>query len=201
MSKVRGFYPLKHGDCASTELLADPVLTLLHSGRCPAHIDFLSGGDAQLGEPHPFDVDSCVRVPVQRGVAAFALPAALLECKGCIDSSTHMASLAGGRPPVDFHDGGAGVAGHTFQDGHELCKSKVGNFPPPQALHPIEIKVFDADDGILAHKLICQLEEPVAPAVADTLVDALQIANRTPAVPTSFLAAGCHTMSCSQLFE
>ena len=32
MSKARGFYPLRHRNCASTGPLADPVLPLLHSG-------------------------------------------------------------------------------------------------------------------------------------------------------------------------
>ena len=54
MSKARGFYPLRHRNCASTELLVDPVLLLLHSGRCPAHV--MSNGSAcvsQLGQPKP----------------------------------------------------------------------------------------------------------------------------------------------------
>ena len=134
-------------------------------------------------------------------MAAVTLPVPLLQCEARVDRSTHMASLAGRRPPVNFHDGGAGVAGHPFQDGHELCKSEVGNFPPPQALHPIEIEVLDADDGILAHKLVCQFEEPIAPAVADALVDTLQVTNRTPAVSAALLAAGYRTVSYLQLFE
>ena len=87
-----------------------PSLTLLHSGRCPAHIAcLLSGGDAQLGHLHLFDVDSRVRIPVQSGMAAFTSPI----------------------------------------------------FLPPQALHPVKVKVLHTDDGTLAHKLVCQLEAPV----------------------------------------
>lgn len=134
-------------------------------------------------------------------MAALALPAALLERKTRIDSPAHMASLTGRRPPVDFHDGGAGVVGHPFQDGYKFSESEVGNFPPPQAFHPIKVKVFDANDSILAHKLVCQLEKLIAPAIADALVDALQVANRTPSVPAAFFAARYHTMSSSQFFE
>lgn len=133
-------------------------------------------GIPNWASPHLFDVDSCVHIPVQNGVAALAFPAALLECKVCIDSSAYMASLAGRHPPVDFHDGGASVADDPFQNRHEFCKSEVGNLPPPQALHPIKVKVFDADDSILAYKLVGQLEEPIAPAIADALVDALPTA-------------------------
>ena len=67
--------------------------------------------------------------------------------------------------------------------------------------HPIEIEVFDADDGIFAHKLVRQLEEPVAPAIADALICALQIANRPLAVVAAFLAAGYRMVSSSQLIE
>ena len=148
---------------------------------------FISGGDAQLGQPHPLDVDSCIRISVQRSVAAIAFPVALLEREVSIQRPTHMASLTGRRPPVDFHDGGTGVAGHPLKDSDELSESKVGGLSSPQALHPIEIEVFDADDGVLSNKLICQLEEPIAPTVADALADALQVTNRTPAVLTTFL--------------
>lgn len=112
-----------------------------------------------------------------------------------------MASLTGRRPPVNFHDGGAGVAGHPFQDGHELCESEVGNFPPSQALHPIEIEVLDTDDGVFSNKLVRKFEEPVPAAVADTLVYAFQIANRPLAVVAAFPAAGYRTVSSSQFFE
>ena len=112
-----------------------------------------------------------------------------------------MASLTGRRPPVDFHDGGTGVAGHPLKDSDELSESKVGGLSSPQALHPIEIEVFDADDGVLSNKLICQLEEPIAPAVADALVYAFQIANRPLAVVAAFPAAGYSAMGGSQLIE
>ena len=118
-------------------------------------------------------------------MATITFPAALFECKVCINSPAHMASLAGRRPPVDFYDGGASVAGHPLQNRHEFRKSEVGNLPPPQALHSIEIKVLNADDGILTNQFICEFEEPIAPAVADALVDALQVANLTPAVPAA----------------
>ena len=108
------------------ELLVDPVLLLLHSGRCPAHIDFLSGGDAQLGQPHPFDVDSCVRISIQIGMAAIAFPAALLECEVRIQRSAYIASFAGWRPSVDFYNGSSCIAGYPFKDGYKLCKSKGG---------------------------------------------------------------------------
>ena len=86
---------------------------------------FISGGDAQLGQPHPFDVDSCVRIPVQSGVAAFALPAALLECEVRIQRSAYIASFAGWRPSVDFYNSGSSIAGDPFKDGYKLCKSEV----------------------------------------------------------------------------
>lgn len=110
-----------------------------------------SGGNAQLGQPHPFDVDSCVRVSIQRGVTAIAYPAALFECKVCIDSPAHMANLAGWCPPVDFYDSGSCVAGHPFKDRYKFRKSKVRDLPPPQVFHPIEIEVFDADDGVFSN--------------------------------------------------
>ena len=50
-------------------------------------------------------------------------------------------------------------------------------------------------------KLICQLEEPVAPAIADALICALQIANRPLAVVAAFLTAGYRTMGRSQLIK
>ena len=40
---------------------------------------------------------------------------------------------------------------HPFQDGNELRKSKVRDLPSPQAFHPIEIEVFNADDGVFAY--------------------------------------------------
>lgn len=65
MSKARGFYPLRHRDCVSTELLVDPVLLLLHSGRCPAHVMLDgSGCVSQLGQPKPFDIDGCIGISV-----------------------------------------------------------------------------------------------------------------------------------------
>ena len=91
-------------------------------------------------------------------MAAVTLPAALLQREFRVDRSTHMASFAGWRPPVDFHDSGPSVAGHPFQYGYKLCKSEVRNLPPPQALHPIEIKVLDTDDGMLPNKLVRQFE-------------------------------------------
>lgn len=134
-------------------------------------------------------------------MAAITFPAALLQCEARVYRPAQMASLAGRRPPVDFHDRGAGVAGHPFQNGDKLSKRNVGNFPPPQAFHTIQIEVFNADDGILSHKLVGQLEELVAPAVADALVDTLQVANRPLAVVAAFLTTGHRTVSCPQLFE
>ena len=154
-----------------------------------------------MSQSHAFDIDSCVCVSVQHGVTALTFPVALLERETCIQRSAHMASLAGWRPPVDFNDGRAGVAGYPFQYGHKLGKRKVGNLPSPQAFHPIEIEVFDADDGIFAHKLVCQLEKLIAPAIADALICALQIANRPLAVVAAFLTAGYRTMGGSQFVE
>ena len=134
-------------------------------------------------------------------MAAIAFSVALLEREVSIQRPTHMASLTGRRPPVDFHDGGTGVAGHPLKDSDELSESKVGGLSSPQALHPIEIEVLDTDDGVFSNKLVRKFEEPIASAVADALADALQVTNRTPVVPASFLTAGYRTMSCSQLFE
>lgn len=53
-------------------------------------------------------------------MAAITLPAPLFQCEARVDRSTHMASLAGRRPSVDFHDRGAGVAGHPFQNGERM---------------------------------------------------------------------------------
>ena len=162
---------------------------------------FISGGDAQLGQPHPLDVDSCIRISVQIGMAAIAFPAALLECEVRIQRSAYIASFAGWRPSVDLYNNGSSIAGYPFKDGYKLCKSKVGDFPPPQALHPIEIEVLDTDDGVFSNKLVRQFEEPIAPAVADALVDTLQMPKSSPAVLTTFLTAGYRTVSSSQLVE
>ena len=113
----------------------------------------------------------------------------------------HMASLAGWRPPVDFYNGGPSVAGHPVQDRDELCKGEVGYLPSPQALHPIEIKVLDTDDGMLPNKLVRQFEEPIPATVTDTLVHALHITNRPLAVVAAFLTAGHCTVSSSKVFE
>lgn len=140
----------------------------------PRPHEFIFAGSScnpKLGQPKPFDVDGCVNVSIQYGTTALVRPVTLLQCEVWADRPAHMTSFTGRRPPVDFHDGGAGVAGHPFQDGYELCKSEVRDLPPPQALYHVKIEVLDADDGIFAHKLVCQLEKPIAPAVADTLVD------------------------------
>lgn len=130
-------------------------------------------------------------------MAAVTLPAPLFQCEARVDRSTHMASLAGRHPSVDFYDRGTGVAGHPFQDANKLCESEVGNFPPPQALHPVEIKVFNTDNGVFSNKLICQFKEPIAPAVTDALVHPLQVANRPLAVIAAFLTTVHRTVSCA----
>ena len=155
----------------------------------------------QHGQPHLFDIDSRVRVSIQRSVTAVAFPAALFECEVSIHSPAHMAGFAGRCPPVDFNDGSTSVAGHPLKGRHKLCESKVADLPSPQAFHPIEVEVFDTNDGVLAYKLICQLEEPIASAVADALVNTLQMLDSPPAVPAAFLAAGYRTVGSPQLFE
>ena len=92
------------------------------------------------------------------------------------------------------------LATHSRMDTNSV-NERSETFRPPQAFHPIKIEVFDADDGILAHKLVCQLKEPVPAAVADTLVYVLQIVNRPLAVVAAFLTAGYRTMGGSQFVE
>ena len=134
-------------------------------------------------------------------MAAVTLPVPLFQCEIRVDCSTHMKGLAGWHPSVDFYNSGADVAGYPLQNGYKLRKGKVGNLPPPQTFHPIQIEVFDADDGVFSDKLVCQFEEPIAPAVTDTLVHSLQVANRPLAVVAVFLTTGHRMVSCSQLFE
>ena len=112
-----------------------------------------------------------------------------------------MASFTGRRPPVDFYNGSSCIAGDPLKDRNKLRKSKVGDLPPPQALHPIEIEVLDTDDGVFSNKLVRKFEEPIASAVADALVDTLQMPKSSPAVPATFLTAGYRTVSSSQFFE
>lgn len=104
-------------------------------------------------------------------MTALERPVTLLQCEVWVVRSSHTASLAERRPPVDFYDGSVGVAGHPLKDGYELRECKVAALSPPQAFHPIEVDVLYANDGVLTHKLICQFEEPVTPAVTDALVD------------------------------
>ena len=104
MSKDRGFFPcfkeivlhrsrwLTQSYCSFTVDDAPPTRNCLN--RCGQH-----------GQPHLFDIDSCVRIPVQHGVATLAGPAALLERETRIDSPAHMAGFSGRRPPVDFYNG------------------------------------------------------------------------------------------------
>lgn len=119
-------------------------------------------------------------------MTAIACPDALLECESSVHRTAHMASLAGWYPPVNFYDSGTRFAGDPFQNGYELRKSEIRDLAAPQTLHSIEIQIFDADDGIFPDKLICQFEEPIASAVADTLVYPIQIANCPSAVLAAF---------------
>lgn len=112
-----------------------------------------------------------------------------------------MANLAGGSPPVDFYDSSVGIAGHPLKDRHKLREGKVRDLSSPQALHCVEIQVLDADDGIFPNKLVRQFKEPIASAVADTLVYAPKIANRPITVVAAFLAARYRTVSGPKLIE
>ena len=134
-------------------------------------------------------------------MTAIACPDTLVECEVWIYRTAHMASFTGWRPPVDLHDSGTRIAGDPFQNGYKLCESEIRDLTPPQTLHSIEVQVFNADDGIFPDKLICQFEEPIASAVADTLVYPIQIADCPSAVLTAFATTGYRTMGSTQFIK
>ena len=124
------------------------------------------------------------------GTALGAVPFPLLQAKTRNFIATETTGLCGCFPAADLNHADALSTGDVLQDGYKLSKAQVGNLAAPQTLHAIQIEVFDTDDGEFVSQPVCQLEEPVAPAVAHLFIHSIQVSADAFPVVAAFLASG-----------
>ena len=101
-------------------------------------------------------------------------PQTFLEIQIIFDSSTAVAGLGRRIPAIDFDDGATIDESFVLQDLDKLTVGKIGDLSTPEALHALQIQVFDTDDRILEDERPGGLEEPIRPAIGDILVHILE---------------------------
>ena len=116
-------------------------------------------------------------------------PQTFLEIQIIFDSSAAVAGLGRRIPAIDFDDGATIDESFVLQDLDKLTVGKIGDLSTPEALHALQIQVFDTDDRILKSKCPGGLKEPIRPLVGNILMDVLVHKTCTLPVLGSFLLA------------
>ena len=87
-----------------------------------------------------------------------------------LQDATGGTGFARRQPAVDPYDFHAGLRRHLMQDVHKLGKAQVGDLPPPQPLHTLQVQGLQADAVEAGAQRVRQLPMRVSTLIRNTSV-------------------------------